>query len=410
MERPPLFSCDRNEDLERLAFLFSNEDWAILIYSESFPEGDRILAELDDFPAILEVWIGDSDDWGYALYEKGNFTAGCTLHRDYAGLGSKPPATSEDTIKICQILGLENRLADVKKARRGWHVFADVPCERFCQAIGALPATLAAKDIEHWNDGRLESREAAGWRIEPFLFEKRKLLGDRPGGPILHALAVRSFSPEETRPRIDPEFVEQMRRKVQIMVWLLRPVGWVIAFPFFVSIWLQRLGFKPSAKTKPGQEIIRAILPGGTPWRSEGAFLINDRHGCRIRAPQPPEAKTWPRPITNVFFFLLDDIEVSCNAARPASVRQVFDLRPQQSVLIDECFLIGKFPARILAIDQSEKNRPSCYYFWFVELPRAIYQFMVFQKVRLPAEKLARITEIVKTFEIFSDVQEPDPA
>jgi len=193
------------------------------------------------------------------------------------------------------------------------------------------------------------------------------------------------------------------------MVWLFRPVGWVIAFPFFASIWLQKLGFKPSAKSKPGNDIISAILPGGTPWRSEGAFLINDRHGCRIRAPQPPEAKTWPRPINDVFLFILDEIEVSCNATRPESLHQVFDLRPQQMIVIDECFNIGKLPARILAIDESKKDSTSCYYFWFVELPRAIYKFMVYQKVRLPTDKINKITEIVKTFEVFSDIQNLDP-
>jgi len=406
MERPPLFKCDHHEDQERLGFIFSNADWSILIYSESFPEGDRILAELDDFPALLEIWIGDSDHWGYALYEKGSFSAGCTLNREHAESSSKPPATSKDAEKICRILGFEHHLAKVKRIQRGWHIFSEVPCERFCQAIGAIPAILTAKDIEYWNAGRLDSRELAGWKIEPLLFEKRKLLGYRLGEPILHKLAIRTFSPHEPRPTIDPAFVEHMRLKIKVMVWLFRPIGWLIAAPFIAKVWLNRIGLKRSEKCRPGHEIINAMLPEGIPWHADGPYLVNDRHGCRIRAQMPPDSKLWPRPLRGVFCFFSEEIEVSCHTTRPATLHRMFDLQPQEAVLQDASFFIGQFPARLLATHQPNKDGSNSYHYcWFVELPRAIYQFAVYSKIAIAEASLLKITEIVKSFEVISDVQ-----
>lgn len=406
MKRPPLFECTKDE--ERIAFLFSNAEWTILIYDEAFPEGDRILAELDDYPVLLEVWIGDSDHWGYALYEKGKFSAGCTLNQEYAESSSKPPATSEDAGKICKILGFEDRLADVKRAQRKWHLFSDIPCERFCQTIGALPAVLPAKDIEGWNAGRLESCEIAGWKIEPLLFEKRKLLGHEGNEPILHALATRSFSPRESRSQVDPEFVKQMQRNVQVMVWLLRPIGWLLAAPFLIQIWLHKLGIKKPAKLKAGQEILSVILTAELPWHWDGSWLVNKRHGCRIRAPKPNEDDKALLFAHGVFRFFVGEIEMSCFAVHPTSIRRVFDLRPKETVLKDESFLVGNFPARILVKQTTERDGANYHYFWFVELPRAIYQFSVFQKAELPQSKADQITEVVKSFEVFSEIQNPD--
>jgi len=401
MERPPLFECAKDE--ERCAFLFSNKEWTVLIYNEAFQEGDRILTEFDDYPALIEVWIGDSDHWGYALYEKGEFSAGCTLNQDYEAKNSQPPASPTDAEKICKILGFESRLAQVKKTQRKRHLFADVPCENFCQTIGALPAMFTAKDVESWNAGRLESREIAEWKIEPLLFERRKPFGQEADQPILHTLATRSFSPREPRPQFD-QTLRNLQRNTQILVWIFRPIGWLLAAPFLASIWLDKLGIKKSAKPKPGQEILRAIHTVVAPWRWDGSWLVNDRHGCRIRAPKSSEGEKVPIFIYGVFRFFVDEVEISCVAVRPASLRRIFDLCPDQTVLKDETFFVREQSTRILSIQTQQKDGTNYHYFWFIELPGVIYQFTLFRKSELPESTFAKITDVVKTFETFSKI------
>ena len=56
-------------------FLLTRGRWCIVVYSRSFDEGDRLRRELDGFPVWLELWIADSDAWGYTLFEQHEATA-----------------------------------------------------------------------------------------------------------------------------------------------------------------------------------------------------------------------------------------------------------------------------------------------------------------------------------------------
>ena len=406
MERPPLLSLHKDD--ERIAFLFSNEKWTIIVYSEAFLEGDRILTELDDHPAVLEIWIGDSDHWGYALYEKGDFSAGCTLNKNYQESSSNPPASKADAEKVCKILGLENQARQVKKAQRKWHLFSDVPCKRFCEIIGVLPAVLPAKDIVGWNAGRLESCNVAGWQIDPLLFEKRKLFGSRDHEPVLHALAVRSFTPDEPRQQIDPEFVRQMQNRIKVMVWLFRPLGWILAAPFLISIRLEQLGISLPSRPIVGHEVLDAILVQTLPWSQDGSWQVNSRHGCRILVGKAVDEAKNPFISRGVFRFFAQGIEILCAAIRPEDVRMIFDFKPQYAVLTDENFFVGRFPGRILAYRAPEADASRYYYFWFIELPRAIYQFGHSDKVVMPQNAFDEITKVVKSFEVITEVQKSD--
>jgi hypothetical protein len=72
-EKIPPFAEPSDDD--RALCLVSNAHWSIILYSESFKEGDRLLTELNDLPVLLEVLIADSDVWGYDLIENGELTA-----------------------------------------------------------------------------------------------------------------------------------------------------------------------------------------------------------------------------------------------------------------------------------------------------------------------------------------------
>jgi len=408
MSVPPLFDCDK--ETERCAFLFSNSQWTALLYSEAFMEGDRMLSEFSEFSRVVEVWIGDSDDWGYALYEKGEFTCGCTLNQEHETAASKPPASAEDAAKLCRALGIPERFNTVLKAQRKRHLFADVPCEKFCQAMEVEPAIFTARDMEQWNEGSLEAREIAGWHVTPLYFEKHRRLGEEPAGPMLHSIAVRAFNPD---PRVfrNPEMEELVRANVQMLKWVFLPIRWVmtpIAWTYVtvarVAVWFGKLGIKLSPKAMAEGNLSSILASRGKPWKREGEWLVNRRHRCRIRVPIA-ESERKPTPfLFGVFTFTVGLNEVPCTPLRPVTVRKIFDLRPQQTAVSDDSFQIGPHAARKLTVRMTEGDGVSYCYRWFVELPAAIYQFSLYLRSELAAADEAAIETIVRSFETFDEV------
>ncbi len=412
--RPPLFDCDKQD--ERCAFLFSSSQWTVLLYNSAFEEGDRVLSELSEFPRVIEIWIGDSDDWGYALFESGNFSCGCTLNQEHASSASQPPATAEDAAKLCDALGIPERFNAVLRAQRKRHLFADVPCEKFCQAIEAEPAIFTAGDIEQWNAGRLESCDVAGWHITPLYFEKHRRLGEEQPETMLQSIAVRSFNPDQPRRPLSPEMEQMIQANVRMMKLVILPIRLVMTPIVWMCIrgalligWLGKFGTKFKAAPKTDNGLSSMIARRGKPWQRDGDWLVNNRHGCRIRVAFS-EAENKPAPfIFGVFTFFVGGTEILCAGVRPARVRQIYDLRTGQEAIRDESFTVGPSAARKLVTRTKEKDGFSFYYHWFVECPCAIYQFTVFTRTELPAEDEGEIDTIVRSFETFGDVHRSSP-
>ena len=64
-EGPFLFPLDA--ETERRVLLSENQDWTIVAYSHELEEGDRLVFELKKLrKPLLELWVYDSDIWGYA--------------------------------------------------------------------------------------------------------------------------------------------------------------------------------------------------------------------------------------------------------------------------------------------------------------------------------------------------------
>ena len=135
---------------------------------------------------------------------------------------------------------------------------------------------------------------------------------------------------------------------------------------------------------------------------------MNSRHGCRIRVGKPLDDEKNLLIFRGVFRFFAQGLEISCAAVRPEDVRRIFDFKPQYAVLTDESFFVGGFLGRILAYRAPEGDASRYRYFWFIELPRAIYQFGHSDKAVMPQNALDEITKVVKSFEVISEVQKSD--
>lgn len=396
--RPSVFETDSEE--ERSAFLVSNAEWTVLIYSEAFPEGDRLLSVFEDFETVVEVWIGDSDDWGYALFQGGKWRAGASLSEDHASVSSDPPASAADAEMLCVALGKPEQAAAIRRVQKKRRLFADVPCQEFCDIIGAIPATLTCGDFEGWNAGRLEARTVAGWRVEPLMFERRKPLGEVGSAPLLHGLAIRSFAPKPAQEQFDPELARQFQRKAQLLVWLFRPIGWLLAAPFLAGMWLQKHGLKKSANRPPQHALLSALSALTPPWRREGEWLVNDRHRCRVRLSEPKTSDSEPLFLTGIFHLRVSGTELACHAVRPASIRNIFDLRSDQTAVQDEKFVLNGLSARYLLIRSQQQNTLEFRYFWFAETDTVVYQFTAYSRSELPEGTVSAMRKVVDSFRL----------
>lgn len=395
---------DSDEDDTRNTFIISNRLWTAVIYSEAFKEGDRLLKVLDGFPTVLEVWIADSDVWGYELYETGELTVSFNSNPGYFGREELKMPQNGDAPRLCRALGISGKVNLVRAAERRRSLFSDIPCEKFCHIIEAIPGTLHAADLEHWNQGRISAQEVEGWLIEPLLFEKRRPLEEADENPsVLQSLTIRSFHPQEHRePLIDPEYFKAMQCQIQVLVWLFRPIGWLLAVPFLFKIWLHQFGFlKPKRKGQPGYGLLEAIGDAPKPWYRDGEWLVNLRHSCRIHAPeQVKKPVSLFFSLTEVFHFTVAGVEVFSHAIRKHQLRRRhFDLTPSQTLLNDENFFAGQNPGRLLVVQTDHEDRHSVKYVWLIEQSEVIYEFIVSSGSALPNSVVARIFEVVRTFE-----------
>jgi hypothetical protein len=258
--------------------------------------------------------------------------------------------------------------------------------------------------MEYWNQGKVEIRELGGWTIEPLLFAKWRGLAAEEPEPILHGKTTRSFRAQEPRTpaiQLDPEFEAAMRRRVQVLSWIFRPVGWVLAAPWMLALWLQRMGMsKPKKRASGREDLLDALSNTPDAWRREGEWLVNDRHGCRIRVPASGEAKQLFKPIHEVFHFQVDGTEVSCLGVPQSGLRRHFDLQPTQEVVRDESFFAGSLPARLLVVRTEQQGQRSFRYGWFIEREGIIYEFLVHGTAEVSGATVEKISDVVRSFEL----------
>jgi hypothetical protein len=405
--RPPLFPCEK--DYERGLFLVSNPDWTAVIYNKSIDEGDRLLQHLHEEACILEVWIHDSDFWGYELYERGDLTVAFNSNPTYFGQNDQKLPVNGDPDRICRLLELVGREARIARMQKRRAIFSEELLIEFCEIIDAPAGGLYFDVVEDWNEGRLETRTAAGWKIEPLFFERRRPLNEEPRSLELHSRAVRSWERQPSRHgqaiSLNPEFQARLRAigfMFKVLTFPLKLLFWPLRWCFHFK--MRRLQ-KQAEKGVPLlgiNALYQAMTESDSDFIRSGEWLVNRRHDCRIRvapAESPAKSELSMRVTAGVLGFRVDGRDVRCQAVRREDLHTYFDLRPEATLVADEPFFTGPHPARLLAIRWKTQSTDRIVYNWLIELVDVIYNFSTGSEKELPPETLAHIKGVIQTFE-----------
>jgi hypothetical protein len=396
----PLF-FDQNDD-ERSVCLVSNKEWIVVLYSEAFNEGDRLLSELQSWPVVLEVVIADSDVWGYDLIEDGELTASFNSNPRYFGGDDQKLPQNGDPERLCRVLGLEGREDDVRRCQNKKSLFSDFPCRSFCQALGASAGSLHHGDFDFRSDGPGSPKEIAGWRIETLFFERRRQLGEDPPGQILHSLSVREFETREARQSLDPESVRNLRRQIGIISLLFKPLTWIgMALGPAIRWWLKRRLEKPDGR-QTGDPLLDGLSNRSPePVSSEAGWLFNRNYGIRIRSAARPRdlPEALFRMPNEIFGFQVSGVSLSAWADRPEKLRNLFVLRNGRTLVSDELFFVGRQPARATVFRTEDTEKTRFDHMWFVEFDRFVVSISSTSEIQLSPEVLAAIKGVVQTID-----------
>ena len=176
----PLFPFD--EDHDRGLVLASNGQWTTVAYSHWHSEGERLAYELrKTSPVLLEIWVFDSDIWGYRLQEAGQLVASFNSNPRYFG---GPPElelpVNGDPRLLCQAIGRPELTSEIERIQSKRAVFKERVAERFCQAIGA---DVAGLDYHVLSDSGIEPGQPVrlgGFDVEVLHFRRADALSARP--------------------------------------------------------------------------------------------------------------------------------------------------------------------------------------------------------------------------------------
>jgi hypothetical protein len=401
-ETQGLFPFD--PETERGIVLSESQDWTVVAFSHSFEEGDRLVFEFTKLQEpLLEMWVYDSDIWGYRLHNARRLVASFNSKPRYFGgppeLELPQNGDPELLCELCELGTAPARLAAIERRRA---VFAESVAERFCAELGAEPAALDYNDFEEASIEPGQTVTAGGFRIERLLFARSNGAAAR-SGPRLHDLVLRS-SPA---PQVDPAIAELQGRiehrmrplliAVRVLGALFRAVGWILG-PLFL-LWWRRRGAR---HVLPKCELLRELLPGeaAPPVERRAGRAFNRRHRCSIALPDHAELHSLPMPGA-VFWFQLGPVSVHCEVIRPSQLRDKLKLWPATEVVEDEKGFVAGLPSRIVFLQSRPAGRNIDVAWCLVETNEAVYRFLASGE-ELSAELRQQLRDILVSFRVES--------
>lgn len=397
-EDASLFPFEEEDD--RGLVIAWNGRWTIVAYSHWSQEGERLAFELKKAsPVIVEVWVYDSDIWGYRLLQSGRLVASFNSRPRY--FGGPPdlelPANGDPEL-LCEAIGQPDRAADVARIQRRRAVFSGVIASSFCQRLGMLPAAAGYGDYESAGLQPGRRFHAGGFEIEMLRFRRGTALNARPQN--LHILGL-NVPPT---PEVDPQMAElqaHLQRQVLPLMWFLR---YVVGPPMHVVAWLfvtwMRLCFlfrkrRPSEIDAWWQELIQ---PPAEVVEQEGPIVRNRRYGCQITLPEGVQLIAMP--VRAVFHLKVDETYIHCDAIRPNRVSDALRLQPGSTVLSDEKCFVGDLPARIVWIRVPHGEQSADLTWHFLQTPQVVYRFFTRWEIPPTDSQRQRLRELLESFSL----------
>jgi hypothetical protein len=376
-EEKRLFPFDA--ETERGAVLSETPDWAILAFSHAYEEGDRLVFELNKLrKPLLEIWVFDSDIWGYRLHDSGQLVASFNSNPRYFGGPEElelPKNGDPELLRtVCELPVDAGQIAALQRQRA---VFSESVSERFCIGIGAEAAAYDYQDFEELRLAPGKHDTAGGVSVDCMFFVRRSA-SRQTSAPRLHDIALRA----PAAPRVDPEMVEwqaQIQRQMlpltialRGLMWGARAVSWIFG-PLFLLWWRWK---GPQQMRRGGLLAELQAFGVDSDVQRHGQRLVNRRHGCSFELPESAELLPDFGP-SAVFRFRTEDVHVHCDAVRPSRLREQLRIWPGAEILEDEKHFAGELPARSVLLRFSAGDQTRQLSWHLVQTPQAVYRFHV---------------------------------
>lgn len=392
-----LFPFEEEDD--RGLVIAWNERWTTVAYSHWFQEGERLAFELKKAsPLLLEVWVYDSDLWGYRLLRSGRLVASFNSKPRY--FGGPPdlelPANGDPRL-LCEALGQPELAAEVARLQRRWAVFSETIAERFCQTLGVRAAAASYQDFADAGLSPGRRFHAGSFEVEMLRFRRGSALNAPPQNLQILGLNV------PPTPEVDPRMAElqaQLQRQLLPLTWFLRYVigppmrivGWVFITWLRLSSRLRR--HRPSGIDAWWQELIQ---PPAEDIEQDGTVVRNRRYGCQITLPEGMQRTSIPYPQA-VFHLKLDETHLHCDVIRPNRINDALRLQPGSQILADERLSVGELPARIVWLRVPGGERSLDLTWHFLQTPQAVYRFHTWWEVPPTDLQRQRLRELLESF------------
>lgn len=393
---PPLFDGD---DVRSLV-LFWNERWTTVLYSR-FEELERLEFELSKLPhPLLKVWVYDSDLWGYELSREREVLAAFHSNPKYFGGREELPlpqnGNPEVLCQVCDLPGLERKIADLQRARR---IFSEELAVRFCTLIGATPAALPGDEItaQDLPPGVLE---VGGFRMERLFF--RETRGDwKTVVPDLHTLEVEQIETPGAA-ELPPGMAEQVRRWqffARVISLVLKPLILVMSLVFRAWFALNRPDRRSGSARATDLQSLLHDLGGRAPAETgrAGSNLTNTRFHCQVTLPDGVEGETGDSQF--VFRFKIQGQQCWCTAVRPDLIRSLVRIAPASTLQRDEKFAVAGLQARTLETEHDSPQGRALVLTTLVQAEDAVFSFHLTTRSPAAPDLRQRFHELVQSFE-----------
>lgn len=416
-DQPMLFDLDG--EAERSAFVIWNELWTILVFSK-YEEERRLIRELQSWaPAILYLWVQDSDVWGYDVFDgrgfAGSFNSDPRSYRSFYDDESDRPVA--DPADVCRRLELSIPPPALTLAQRRKAIFKEDACLELCRLIGAEAAAASYDDLERG------TVDLTGWHSQQLLFFHRDWVSSPACGTDLHRVHLVELSPGAfpgVWATITPELMaemEQMRRRAHLRVQLLKPVSGLARAWRWGLERAASLAGAPEPRPEDGPATptprvndSRELAAGDGPRE-----ISNRRHQCQITlAPVASALPVSGRPAA-VCAFRVGETSVTCTSRRLWKIADVMRPPSASEVVADDAYhTLSGLDARHLRFQlaphfRTDTSDPSFLGLHVVATPIALYVFLYRFVNRLAPEVDEAIRTTAESFRL-SEPEDDEPA
>ncbi|MFT4625714.1 MAG: hypothetical protein ACI8PZ_004385 [Myxococcota bacterium] len=314
---------------ERAVWLAWRDDRTVLL-GNAIQELPRQLFELKKLGApVLELWMHDSDLWGYQLWREGKCAAAFNSQPRYFG-PPEPPEGPNDVALLCRVTGAVGEEPAVKRLQAKRALFAESVSAELAALLGIAPAAAQydPPGQMHW--------ATEGFDTEHLWF--RRAGWDPMAGFDLAGVRFETWEPP-THPDLTPTdratiaWHQGIGRTVGLSIGcLFAPLGWLFRG---ITWWRSRAPTEQLEASDATAPVAASVDPDVE--HLDGR-LVNRRHGVEVTLPSGARVETYHLAgggPGSVLRFGVGETQVACQALVPSELRWLTKLGPHGTTVTD---------------------------------------------------------------------------